>query len=361
MSSVFSVSASPGFRTQYDPYTMVTVTAVQTETVRPTWVFTLTGANVTSSTSTIPSQSQNLTTVSTETTELSSSNTAVPTSSTSTTTDISPAPSPTTSPLSSPMEYHPTSTTESSYTDISSSIVATLSLASSRTSRDSPSTVKATISPSPKTSSPTTTMATTTSNAPQTTTSPLTGVVTNATSNASPHSSLSPSTKTGIIVGSVIGGTAVLIFLLAILFRLRRNRSPERGIKQHLLRPSISSTRHSSPTLPTISGPIPPPIRPVLAAHSNPDLSLDSMYWRREQPSNFAAGFPPSDIPASRVASFYSTSSWDGGLGLQEYWDLERGELSKHDSMRSNPFDLEPPPSAHRPPVPVPTPWGIKF
>ena len=104
-----------------------------------------------------------------------------------------------------------------------------------------------------------------------------------------------------------------------------------------------------------------PPI-PVIAAYSNPDLSLDSMYLRREQARNFATR-PLVEISPSRMASFYSTSSWDGGLGLQEYWDLERGELTKHDSMRSNPFDLEPPPSAHRPPVlvPVPTPWGVKF
>lgn len=48
-------------------------------------------------------------------------------------------------------------------------------------------------------------------------------------------------------------------------------------------------------------------------------------------------------------------------MGLQKYWDLERGDLSKHDSMRSNPFDLEPPPSVRSSVPPVPTPWGVKF
>lgn len=374
MSSVFSVSANPGSWTQHDSYPIVTVTAIQTETVHPTWVFTLTGANVTSSTAN--NTSQHLTVVTTVTTQLSpnteaEASTTTPstssTSSTSTTPDTPSALSPPTTPISSPMEYHPTSTTKSSYTDVLSNTVSTLSLASSHTSQNSPSTVKATISPSPRASSrsPTTTMEVTTSNASLTTSSKIVGVMTSATSpDASTHSSLSPTAKTGIIAGGVIGGSAILIFLCAFLFCVRRNRSAEGVIKQHLLRPSISSTRHSSPI--TISAPLPQPIRPVFPAHSNPDLSLDSMYLRREQgPRNFEGGFPPSsaDLTPSRMASFYSTSSWDGGLGIQEYWDLESGEYMKRDSMRSNPFDLEPPPSVHRPPVPVPAPtaWGVKF
>lgn len=76
------------------------------------------------------------------------------------------------------------------------------------------------------------------------------------------------------------------------------------------------------------------------------------MYLRHERfPKNISQDsiHPPSsaEILPSRIASFYSTSSWDGGHGLEEFWDLERGNLTKHDSMRSNPFDLEPSLNVH--------------
>jgi hypothetical protein len=129
--------------------------------------------------------------------------------------------------------------------------------------------------------------------------------------------------------------------------------------------PVLPRNMTNSPTLPTLST-LPRPnynnIHSLPPAFSDPDLSLDSMYLRRERAIQDPGIQPPSPVEiSSRMASFYSTSSWDGGVGLQEYWDLERGELSKHDSMRSNPFDLEPPPSVHRSSVPLPTPWGMKF
>jgi hypothetical protein len=81
------------------------------------------------------------------------------------------------------------------------------------------------------------------------------------------------------------------------------------------------------------------------------------MYLRRER-ERLQGIEPPSPVEFSRMASFYSTSSWDGGAGLEQYWDLER-DLSKHDSRRSNPFDLEPPPSVHRVSAMLPMPWKI--
>ncbi|KAJ5084237.1 hypothetical protein NUU61_008816 [Penicillium alfredii] len=146
---------------------------------------------------------------------------------------------------------------------------------------------------------------------------------------------------------------------------------------------------------------------------SNPDLSLDALYLRGEptrpwshytddpfeDPENSSASPLIELSPPSRTLSTHSQSSWEGGLQLLEYYDTpsrgshydnyyfednaltlpsqnsqaqNRGFLfpSKYldtpmmrDSARSDPFDLEPPPNAvhRRPPVPLPTPWGIKF
>jgi hypothetical protein len=86
------------------------------------------------------------------------------------------------------------------------------------------------------------------------------------------------------------------------------------------------------------------------------------MYLRRDGANPDPDIHPPSPVEiSSRMTSFRSTSSTEGGLGIQDSWDLERGEHSKHDSMRSNPFDLEPPPSVYRSNDTLPATRGVKF
>ncbi|CAI7570589.1 unnamed protein product [Penicillium glandicola] len=385
MSSAFSAFDTPSaplnnfIRTWSDssskPFNLVTVTSIETETVYPTWVYTISVSGPGSSTTTVLdflSSTLNPTpvTVTLATTKLSTTeqDTTItapaisesPTSTLTTTTTV----------LSSPMGDFPISTESSDHHSWHS---------------DSPSTMP--ILPVPLTSS----------SISETTTSSVssTSSITQA-NNSNPTST----SKIGTIVGSIIGGSAITIFaLLACALYMRRRRrkiATERlDISQRLIRGDSTSssishhTHHRYPSYPPIPGNIGPrsPTLPVIPLQfqsqpSNPDLSLDSMYLRGETISQDPFADPPSAVieisAPSRTASIYSTSSRNTGRSVQGYWDCERQSADTlavphgyvdtpmmRDSMRSDPFDLdlEPPPNAHhRSSVPpVPSTWGARF
>ncbi|KAJ5102943.1 hypothetical protein N7532_003472 [Penicillium argentinense] len=249
------------------------------------------------------------------------------------------------------------------------------------------------------------------------TASPLASVISGSTSGVDSDSSKSNSGnhKVGTIVGSALGGAVFLALTLLACFLIRRRRrnavhrrQPSR--KSLLRNNSVGSTRaflhNRQPSWPMVrsdsipSAPVFPPLRsysnpdtrpnPALAA-SNQDLSLDRAYLRNQYSQRFTDD-PLSDpedgptievSPPSRSVSIYSQSSWEGGLkfiesydysshssqgGSTYYPDGSTGTLpgpgdetpisrlvtpKRRASIRSNPFDLEPPPSAlSRGPVP---------
>ncbi|KAJ5486418.1 hypothetical protein N7530_000718 [Penicillium desertorum] len=399
-------------------FNLVTVTSIETKTIYPTLIYTISGSGPDSSTTTtvlnFSSSTLNPTQVTvTQTTKLSTTEqeTIISTSS-STSTVISESPIlpvvPTTSILSSQMGDFPISTTAKSsdhswHSDAPSSIwtlpiplipLTSASIPLSSSLPAVPETATSSVGPmsSISTSASSSIAATETP-----TTSPSIGTITSESSsepsqadNSSPTSS-----KIGTIVGSIIGGSAITIFaLLACALYMRRRRrkiaAERQGIRQKLIRgdstsSSISHHRHHSyPSIPgniSLRSPILPFI-PLQQQPSNPDLSLDSMYLRGETRAQDPFADPRSaviDISApSRSVSLYSTSSLGAGVGAQGYWDCEREGPNAlavpngysdtpvmRDSMRSDPFDLdlEPPPNAHhRSSVPsISSTWGVKF
>ncbi|CAG7976783.1 unnamed protein product [Penicillium nalgiovense] len=401
-------------------FNLVTVTSIETETIYPTWIYTISSSGPDSSTATtvLDSSSSTLSPTQvtvTQTTKLSTTEqeTIISTSS-STATVISESPIPpvipTTSVLSSQMGDLPISATAKSsdhswHSDVPSSIwVPPIALTSASISLSSslpvlPETATSSVSPmsSISTSASSSIAAT---NTP--TISPSIGTISESSSGPSQADNSSPApSKIGTIVGSIIGGSAITIFaLLACALYMRRRRrkiATERlGIRQKLIRgdstsSSISHHRHHS--YPSIPGNISPrspilPFIPLQQHPSNPDLSLDSMYLRGETRAQDPFADPPSALieisDPSRSVSLYSTSSLGVRVGGQGYWDCEREGADAlavpngysdtpvnsdtpvmRDSRRSDPFDLdlEPPPNAHhRTSVPsIPSMWGVKF
>ncbi|CAP91556.1 hypothetical protein EN45_028870 [Penicillium chrysogenum] len=397
---------------------LVTVTSIETETIYPTWIYTISGSGPDSSTTTtvlnLSSSTLNPTQVTvTQTTKLSTTEQeTIISSSSSTSTVISESPmSPvilTTSVLSGQMGDLPFSATAKSsdhswYSDAPSSIwtlpiplipstSASVPLSSSLPVL--PETATSSVSHMSSISTPASSIIAATETP---TISPSIGTVTSESS-SEPSQADNPSptsSKIGMIVGSIIGGSAVTIFALlacALYMRRRRrkNAAERQGIRQKLIRgdstsSSISHHRHHSyPSIPgniSLRSPILPFI-PLQQQPSNPDLSLDSMYLRGETRAQDPFADPPSTVieisAPTRSASLYSTSSLGAGVGARGYWDCEReganalavpNEYSDtpvmRDSMRSDPFDLdlEPPPSAHhRSSVPsISSTWGVKF
>ncbi|KAJ5696295.1 hypothetical protein N7536_006707 [Penicillium majusculum] len=389
------------------PLNLVTLTSIQTETVYPTWVYTISGSGPDSSTTTtaLDSSTLNPTTVAVAltTTELSTTkqNTIISTVSSTATIITESSTStliPTTSVLSSSMGGFPISATSESSDYPSSMWIPPVPLTSSSISLSSslpvlPGTATSSVS-SMSSFSTSASSSTTPSNKPSI--SPSIGTSTSASSSETARAENSTPSKVGTIVGSIIGGSAITIFaLLACALYMRRRRrktATERlGIRQELLRGDSTSSSishhhryHSYPSIPANIGPRPPilPFIPLQQQQpSNPDLSLDSMYLRGETAQDPFAD-PPSAVieisAPSRSVSIYSTSSRDTRLGRQGYSDCERegsdylavphGYLDTpvmRDSMRSDPFDLdlEPPPNAHhRSSIPpIPSTWGVKF
>ena len=237
-------------------------------------------------------------------------------------------------------------------------------------------------------------------------------------SSKSPHQSLS----TGTIVGSAIGGAAVVAFgILACILFFRRKRAlshRRQASRQRLLRTSGSMSsieglhrrRSSQPSpVPPSSGMTSAPIfhqrrysnpldnRPSPPfGLAYPNLSHGRAYSRGEPPNSLhvdpfadpednpisrALDRPLSPIieisPPTRTASIYSRSSWEAGLKVVESHDSSRSShynytgptqstltletlgsgsrclnTPKSVSRRSDPFDLEPPPSILQWPLP---------
>ncbi|KAJ5788157.1 hypothetical protein N7457_003147 [Penicillium paradoxum] len=399
-----------------EPPNLVTLTSIQTETVHPTWIYTISDSERgPSSTATTvldlvsPTLNPAPVTVTLTTTGLSTTNpdivlpTAISISSTvsesatftsSLTTIVSSSamkdlPIPTTSELSEHLAWN---------SDAPSSIwISQTSL----TSPSTPPSLPLPVFPEATTSSVSSVSASTISSTGSSTTpsiSPVTGVVTSASASDTAQADQShpkSTSKTGTIVGSVIGASAFTIFaLLAFALFIRRRRrklTTERpDTRQKLLRAdsmtsSIGHCRyHSYPSMPGNISPRSPKLPVIPLQPSNPDLSLDSMYLRGERTTQDSFANPPSAVieisAPSRSVSIYSSSSWGNGHGYPS-WDCERegadslavprlspGYLDTpmmRDSMRSDPFDLdlEPPPNAHHRPSapPLPTPWGVKF
>ncbi|KAJ5170712.1 uncharacterized protein N7500_003495 [Penicillium coprophilum] len=394
------------------PFNLVTITSVETETIYPTWIYTISGSGPDPRVTTVLdflSSTLSPTPVILTTTQLSTTkqDTIVSTSS-STAIVISDPPVSTlvpTSVLSSPMGDSPTSTTSDDlwYSDAPSSTwTPPIPLTSSSIflSSSLPVLPETTTSFSSSMSSSSTPASL--SIIPSTTPSipPFIGTATSAASSetADADHSTPPSSKTGTIVGSVIGGSAITIFALlacVLCFRRRRRKIVKEhlGIRQKLIRGDSTSSSishhhhsryHSYPSIPSNIGLRSPtlPVIPLQQQPSNQDLSLDSMYLRGETTRDPFAD-PPSAVieisAPSRSVSLYSTSSRGAGRGGQGYWDCERDGADTlavphqyldtpmmRDSMRSDPFDLdlEPPPNAHhrRSSVPsIPTTWGLKF
>ncbi|KAJ9483921.1 hypothetical protein VN97_g9472 [Penicillium thymicola] len=390
-----------------NPLNPVTLTSIQTETVYPTWVYTISDPGPDSSTTATVLDSSTLNpttiTVALTTTELSTTkqDTIISTVS-STATVISEsstsALTPTTSVLSSSMGDLPISATSISSDYPSSLWIPPVSLTSSSMSLlSSLSALSGTATSSVSSMGSFSTSAsssTTPSHTPSI--SPSIGISTSASSSETAQAENSSPSNVGTIVGSIIGGTATTIFALlacALFMRHRRRKTAtERlDIRQELLRGSSMSSSiihhhryHSYPSIPANIGPRSPilPFIPLQQQQpSNPDLSLDSMYLRGETAQDPFAD-PPSAVieisAPSRSVSIYSTSSRGAGFDGQGYWDCEREGSDSlavphryldtpvlRDSMRSDPFDLdlEPPPNAHRRSSipPIPSTWGVKF
>ncbi|KXG54688.1 uncharacterized protein PGRI_078320 [Penicillium griseofulvum] len=385
-----------------EPFDLVTVTSIETETIYPTWIYTISGSGPDSSTVVdLSTLNPTLVTV-TLTTKLSTTkqDTTISTSSAPVTSKPPILTLITTSP--SPIGDLPISATSESFDPSwhsdapGSTWTPPVSLTSSSISSSSvlvfPGTATSSMSSISTSAS--------SSNAPSDTptVSPFVGTATSATSSETAQDKHpSPtSSKTGTIVGSIIGGSAITIFaLLACALYIRRRRrkiaTELLGIRQKLIRTGSASSSisyhhryHSYPSIPGNIGLRSPilPVIPLQQQPSNPDLSLDSMYLRGERTAQGPFTTPSTIIEISapsRSVSLYSTSSRGVGRGGQGYWDCERDGVDAlaipdgysdtpmmRDSMRSDPFDLdlEPPPNAHhrRSSAPsIPTTWGVKF
>ncbi|KAJ5542976.1 hypothetical protein N7535_005399 [Penicillium sp. DV-2018c] len=385
-----------------EPAPLVTFTSFRTETIYPTWIYTISvpGPGSSSTTTTVldispPTLSSNPATVAPTTAQLSVTEPDTEILSPASTISIvseppTPTLSPPTSALSSPMQEQPISATSETsrlppwhFDDSSSMWILPIPLTSSGGSL-----------PLPLYTSPERTISSTSTSASSSTasTNSIGGATDASTSGkgAQAESASSPTTsKTGMIVGSILGGSALAIFtLLACALFLRRRRRKKKtdrlGIRQKLLRgdsttSSISYHRYSSsPSVPeNVKSRSPQlPVIPLQQHSSNPDLSLDSMYLRGERTAQNPFADPASALDVeitapSRTASFYSSSTLNCE---RESTDVHAGPRASmgylhtavmRDSRHSDPFDLdlEPPPSAHhRPRVPpVPTPWGVRF
>lgn len=229
---------------------------------------------------------------------------------------------------------------------------------------------------------------------------------------SSKHTSTSPkdsSHRVGTIVGSVIGGTVLIILALLACFLFRRKRRNSLHRRQHsrqtLLRTdSDNSTRaflhgrQSSWPIPRSSAipsaPVFPPqrnhvntnIQPISSlATSNQDMSPRGGYSHNDHQTRYtdeAFSYhhqsPIIEVsPPTRSASVYSRSSWEGRFKALEPYvspshssragsayflsestttlpdpgnDISNSQHlfapKRRASIRSNPFDLEAPPSA---------------
>lgn len=310
---------------------------------------------------------------------------------------------------------------------LSSSLMTTHSVPASSESRGTPGLQVVTSTQRGTSTQSSTAVSTSSSDSP--TSSPLTGVVSGPTdsSEAASGSQKSSSHKVGAIVGGAVGGAVfiILALLACFLFRRRRRNTLHRRqlSRQKILRSDSENSANaflhnrqlSWPTMQSSaipSAPLLPPQRnyshpdtwlnPALVT-SNQDLSLDRMYLHNEHQQHFTDD-PFSDpengpiievSPPTRSASIYSRSSWDGGLKFLELYDSSRsspggstyypGESTatlpgpgddtpnsqklatpkRRASIRSNPFDLEAPPSAvsrgqvpRLPPGPPNPAWG---
>lgn len=431
----------------------VVVTSVVTETVRPTWIFTESVVVYTSPSTedkSSPSKTATDGAEPTETSQLQTTmrslqmNTALPTS----VSTIVPLQEPATllpmdntashteawSGLSGPLTIHTTgesvsSSSTSSEAPSPSSPETSLSPTSLTTSFSVQSSVLTSTSPSTSTSTTVSKMwaSSSSATAPSSpsrspTHTPLTSLGSDTSwSPSSTGKSYHHSLSTGTIVGSVIGGAAVVAFgVLACVLFFRRRRAllhRRQASRQRLLRTSGSMSsieglhrRRSSqpsPVAPSSGMPSAPIFHQRRYSNpldnrpsppfglSYPSLSPGRAYSYGEAPNSphvdpFA---DPEDYPISRAldrplspiieispptrtASVYSRSSWEAGLKVVESHDSSRSSryngtgprestltletlgsgsrclnTPKSASRRSDPFDLEPPPSIlQRPP-----------
>ncbi|KAJ5791335.1 uncharacterized protein N7518_008346 [Penicillium psychrosexuale] len=404
----FTQTWSP--RLSSGPLNLVTVTSIETQTVHPTWVYTISESGTDSSTAASVLDFLSLTLDLTPVTVTLATTTqwTIKQDITITAPDISEPPISTLIPTTSvlPSQMGVSATSESSdhhswHSDAPSSVwIPPVPLTSSSISLSSSLPILSETATSSVSSTGSISTLASSSTAPSNSHSipPSIGTATVADSSETSQADnfSSASSKIGTIVGSIIGGSAIMIFALlacALYMRHRRRRiTTERlGLRQKLIRGDSTSSSishhhrryHSYPSIPSNIGPRSPLLLviPLQQQPSNPDLSLDSMYLRGETAQD-AFTNPPSAIieisAPSRSVSLYSTSSRDAGLGEQGHWDCERAGTDSlavphgyldasmmRDSMRSDPFDLdlEPPPNAHhRSSVPsIPTTWAVKL
>lgn len=290
----------------------------------------------------------------------------------------------------------------------SSSLMATHSIPASSESRGTPGLQVVTSTQRGTSTQSSTAVSTSSSDWP--TSSPLASVISGSTDSSEAASSQkSSSHKVGAIIGGAVGGAVFIVLALVVCFLFRRRRRNTLHRRQHSRQKLLRSDSENSANAflhtrqlswPTIhssaisSAPLLPPQRkyshpdtrlnPALVA-SNQDLSLDRMYLHNEHQQRFTDG-PSSDpengpiievSPPTRSASIYSRSSWDGGLKFLELYDSSSRSSpggstyypggstatlpgpgddtpnsqklatpKRRASIRSNPFDLEAPPSA---------------
>jgi len=414
------------------------VTSVVTETVRPTWTFTevvftdtVTSERWTSLSEVSPQGAE-----STETAQLQSSLQSVQVDTTSPVPvpiSIPPTENPSTrsagywsgisGPLTVQTSWESVSSPSSSSESTSSSSLESSSSFSSPTLLTTPSSLRpsvlSSISKSTSASSPVSESQSSTSPVTASPTSPFQSPISTSLTGLGPDSSptQSPSGQshhhtpsTGVIVGSAIGGAAVvaLIVLTCILFyRHRRTLSHRRqASRQRLLPTSASMSSINGFHGRRFSQPLPVPASPVIPSaqvfhprrYSNPAIaatypnpSYDMLYPYSQAPHNLLED-PFTDpeyhplnrslspiievSPPTRTASIYSRSSWDGALKAAESHESTQispynynypsqstltletsGSSSRYpntlnSSRRSDPFDLEPPPNTLQWPLP---------
>ncbi|KAJ5668887.1 hypothetical protein N7462_009957 [Penicillium macrosclerotiorum] len=241
-----------------------------------------------------------------------------------------------------------------------------------------------------------------------------------AASNASSAYAISNSTHVGAIVGGTLGGTAVValgLLACAVFFRRRRRRPSvqRQNSHQRLLCANNSLSSHrgphgrhrSQPSFPITRSAI--PSAPVFPPRRYSDAPLPPNQQHAGDPENSPVSPIIQVQPPSRTASSsYSRCSWEGGMDLLDCYEYDSsGDSSRYGqehayypggsatsiphtagsnphlagdrlaprsasldtpktrlSTRSDPFDLEPPPTALRKWPPLPpraTPWGRNF
>ena len=450
-----SISAEPSASPIYKPSatrSWTTITSIRTETIHPTLLFTLTESELISSIVTSSAFGQAAQTslpaldtnpvVGTPSPTTINTSTSFPGSSLAMTSTMD-------APLSMMEPFAPLSNLSdfaswenppSTSTNFGQPEVTTSSTSSVSTSTTKVVTSSAVTSVSP-TISPfvgTVTGTISADNSTSSITAPFIGTVTSTisadnsttSSKSTPvsHSKHDNANKPAVIIGSILGASAFIMFAIAAWFVLRRRRqkiikvqkiigarnggdsfNPEEGYETLYFPeapvPGADTKSAQIPTLPVI----PEEVHsvpaysngPFITAHSNPDLSMDSLYLRSERSrrafytqntvtSDHETDHSPSlakDVsPRSHVVSTYSRSSWEDASvsNLDFYGDSTTAlpqELvgvtlppsnSKYleacmsrDSLRSDPFDLEAPsvsnPPGSPPVPPVPTEWGTKF